>query len=181
VTVCAPLRPLDAPTRLRGRCRVCWRSCALTRHGNAWAHGAAVRLPDGRRPRCLGSGLPPLGRPGPEFDLLPEVLRARTHLLTRPHPGGTVYLLHLDPPFGHARHYTGWASDLYGRLTHHGTSDGANLLWHAAKAGGTWTLARTWPGDRNLERRLKRAGGAARRCPVCRPDLAARLVVASSG
>jgi hypothetical protein len=181
VTVYAPQCPLDAPARLRGRCRVCWRSCALTRRGNAWQHGAVVLLPDGRRPRCLGSTLPPLGQPGPEFDLLPEVLRARTRLLADAHPGGTVYLLHLDPPFGHAKHYTGWANDLYGRLAHHGTTTGANLLLHAAKAGGSWTLARTWAGDRHLERRLKRSGGAARRCPICRPDLAARLAATSSG
>jgi hypothetical protein len=90
-----------------------------------------------------------------------------------------VYLLHLDEPFGHAKHYTGWASDLYGRLAHHGTTSGANLLLHVAKAGIGWQLARTWDGDRYLERRLKRAGGATRRCPICRPDLAVRLAAAS--
>lgn len=180
MTLSAPQRPLDAPHAPRGRCRVCWRSCALTRRGLTWWHRATVRLPDGRRPRCLGSGLPPFGQPGPEFDLLPEVLRARTQTLTRPYPGGTVYLLHLDEPFGHAKHYTGWASDLYGRLAHHGTTSGANLLLHVAKAGGTWTLARTWNGDRYLERRLK-AHGATRRCPICRPDLAEQLLAASCG
>jgi hypothetical protein len=35
------------------------------------------------------------------------------------------------------------------------------------KAGITWQLARVWPGDRNLERRLKVQGGASRRCPLC--------------
>jgi hypothetical protein len=34
-------------------------------------------------------------------------------------------------------------------------------------AGITWTLARTWPGDRNRERQLKNQGGASRRCPAC--------------
>ena len=29
---------------------------------------------------------------------------------------GTVYQLHLDPPLGHARHYTGWTRDL-GRMS----------------------------------------------------------------
>jgi hypothetical protein len=185
VTVYAPQRPLDAPPRPRGRCRVCWRSCALTRRGNAWHHGA--RHPWGTflyRPEgilaCPGAGHPPLGEPGPDLEPLPGQAVDRSDL-TRPHPGGTVYLLHLDPPFGHAKHYTGWASDLYGRLAHHGTTTGANLLLHAAKAGGSWTLARTWPGDRYLERRLKRSGGAARRCPICRPDLAVRLAAASSG
>lgn len=161
---------------MRARCRVCLRSCALTRRGNVWHHGACVLLPDGRRPRCLGAGVPPLGQPGPEFDLLPEVLRARTQFLVRPYLDGTVYLLHFDEPFGHAKHYTGWASDLYGRLAHHGGPSGANLLWHVAKAGIGWSLARTWEGDRYLERRLKRRGGAARLCPVCRPELVERLL-----
>ena len=37
-------------------------------------------------------------------------------------PGGepTVYLIHFDVPYAHARHYTGWtASDLQGRLAEH--------------------------------------------------------------
>jgi hypothetical protein len=91
------------------------------------------------------------------------------------------YLLHFDAPFGHARHYTGWASDLYGRLAHHGGPGGANLLQHVAKAGIGWQLARTWDGDRYLERRLKRRGGATRRCPICCPDLAERLLASSIG
>lgn len=80
---------------------------------------------------------------------------------------GTVYLIHFNQPFGHARHYLGWASDLDGRLRHHEKGTGANLLKHARAAGVTWVLARTWPGDRHLERRLHN-GGHARRCPVCK-------------
>jgi hypothetical protein len=84
---------------------------------------------------------------------------------------GTVYLLHLSEPFGHARHYTGFASGggrgLARRLAQHGTSRGARLLAAASAAGITWELARTWPGTRTRERQLKRQGGAARRCPLC--------------
>jgi hypothetical protein len=89
-----------------------------------------------------------------------------------------VYLLHLDPPYKHARHYLGWASpgNLGQRLAHHAAGTGANLLLYAAKAGGTWRLARTWPGDRHTERRLKGRGGRARLCPVCRPELEARVL-----
>jgi hypothetical protein len=173
VTLYAPQRPLDASGRPRGRCRVCRRSCALTGRGRAWHH--AARTYGGILGRCPGAGHPPVGQPGPDLDPLPGQLVDRATLI-RPHPGGTVYLLHLDAPFGHARHYTGWASDLYGRLAHHGTTTGANLLLHVAKAGIGWQLARTWNGDRHLERRLKRAGGATRRCPLCRPDLAERLL-----
>jgi predicted GIY-YIG superfamily endonuclease len=88
---------------------------------------------------------------------------------------GTVYLLHFDRPYRHARHYLGWARNLDARLAEHGTGQGARLLQVARAAGISWTLARTWPGvTRNRERQLKRMGGAARRCPLCgidpRPD-----------
>jgi hypothetical protein len=77
----------------------------------------------------------------------------------RPGPG-TVYLLHFAEPFGHARHYLGWAGpgNLSARLAHHAAGTGANLLRHVGKAGIGWELVRTWPGDRHLERRLKNRG-----------------------
>jgi predicted GIY-YIG superfamily endonuclease len=175
VTLYAPQRPLDASGRPRGRCRTCRRSCALTRRGNAWQHGA--RTYGSTLGRCPGAGLPPAGVPGPEVAPLPgQLVVGDRELLAPARPGGTVYLLHLDEPFGHARHYTGWASDLHGRLAHHAAGTGANLLRHVAKAGIGWQLARTWQGDRYLERRIKRRGGATRRCPICRPDLADRLI-----
>jgi predicted GIY-YIG superfamily endonuclease len=82
---------------------------------------------------------------------------------------GTVYLLHFDRPFGHARHYMGWASNLDGRLRHHRRGTGANLMRHVGRAGITWRLAATWKGaTRNDERRMKNHGHA-RRCPICNP------------
>ena len=82
---------------------------------------------------------------------------------------GTVYLLHLDAPgVGHARHYSGWTTDLEARLAEHAAGRGARLLAVARSAGVGWTLARTWPGaSRARERQLKRQGGASRRCPLC--------------
>ena len=82
-------------------------------------------------------------------------------------PQGTIYLLHFSAPFGHARHYTGWASNLAARLADHEQGRGARLLAVAQAAGITWTLARTWAGPRARERQLKQQGGAARRCPLC--------------
>jgi predicted GIY-YIG superfamily endonuclease len=79
---------------------------------------------------------------------------------------GTIYLLHFSRPFKHAKHYTGWASDLESRLAEHASGRGARLLAVVKEAGITWTLARTWTGDRYLERRLKQRG-AAGRCPIC--------------
>lgn len=88
---------------------------------------------------------------------------------------GTIYLLHFDQPFGHATHYLGWAQVLEDRLAAHGTTAGANLLWHVRQAGITWQCVRTWTGDRVRERRLKNQGGKARMCPACRPALATKL------
>lgn len=81
---------------------------------------------------------------------------------------GTVYLLHFDAPFGHARHYTGWTPSLVDRLAKHAAGHGARLTQVVKDAGIGWQLARTWPGTtRTFERRLKNQGGASRRCPAC--------------
>lgn len=96
------------------------------------------------------------------------------------HVPGTVYLLHLlepyvpypdAPPWSCAQHYTGWAGGgvrgLARRLDEHGGPHGSPLLAAARAAGITWVLAWTWPGTRELERKLKRQGGARRHCPLC--------------
>jgi hypothetical protein len=89
---------------------------------------------------------------------------------------GTIYLLHFSSPFGHAKHYLGYTKvTLEARLSQHGTSDGANLMWHVRKAGITWKLARTWEGDRTRETALKRQGGHSRKCPLCRPKIEGML------
>jgi len=80
---------------------------------------------------------------------------------------GTVYLLHFDRPYQHARHYLGWTTDLDSRLAEHLAGRGARLLQVVHHAGIGWTLARTWTGPRGRERQLKRQGGASRRCPCC--------------
>jgi predicted GIY-YIG superfamily endonuclease len=82
---------------------------------------------------------------------------------------GTVYLLHLDPPLKHARHYTGWTSNLDERLEAHRTGRGARLMEVVKEAGGTFRLARTWDGPRDLERAIKNHHNAPRLCPVCSP------------
>jgi predicted GIY-YIG superfamily endonuclease len=82
-------------------------------------------------------------------------------------PGGVVYLLHFDRPYRHARHYTGWTTNLPGRLAEHTRGRGARLLAVIDQAGIGWRLSRTWSGTRGRERALKRQGGAGRRCPDC--------------
>ena len=80
---------------------------------------------------------------------------------------GVIYLLHLDRPYRHAKHYTGWTSDLETRLAEHAAGRGARLLEVVRAAGIGWTLARTWPGTRTRERQIKNQGGASRHCPQC--------------
>ncbi len=81
---------------------------------------------------------------------------------------GTVYLLHFDQPYKHARHYVGWTARNVGRrLAEHAAGHGARLLEVVRAAGIGWQLARMWPGGRDRERQIKRQGGHARHCPLC--------------
>ena len=82
----------------------------------------------------------------------------------------TVYLLHFERPFGHAKHYLGKSKHLSKRLAHHRNGTGANLMRHVKNAGIDWLCVRTWKGGSELERRLKQSGHS-RRCPVCNPNL----------
>lgn len=82
-----------------------------------------------------------------------------------------LYLLHLEPPYRHARHYLGYADDVARRVADHaaGGSRSSPLVRAALAAGSRVYLVRIWPGgDRTLERRLKRSGGSSRYCPACR-------------
>jgi hypothetical protein len=82
---------------------------------------------------------------------------------------GTVYLLHFDRPYRHARHYLGWAAagHLDSRIAAHRSGQGARLMAVITAAGIGFDLARTWPGGRPRERQIKRQGGASRCCPLC--------------
>ncbi|HEX2174216.1 MAG TPA: endonuclease, partial [Dehalococcoidia bacterium] len=66
-----------------------------------------------------------------------------------------VYLLHFDRPFGHARHYLGFARNIDARLAAHAAGHGARLTQVVRAAGIGWTLALSWDGaTRTDERRL---------------------------
>jgi predicted GIY-YIG superfamily endonuclease len=80
---------------------------------------------------------------------------------------GTVYLLHFERPYKHARHYTGWTINLKARLARHRAGSGARLVEVVTAAGIGFQLARTWPGGRDRERQIKAQGGASRYCPLC--------------
>ena len=79
-----------------------------------------------------------------------------------------VYTLHLWPPLGHARHYTGSTRKLPERLVDHALGRGARMLQVQRERGGTWVIAQTEPGGRFREYQLKNEGGASRRCHVCK-------------
>lgn len=79
----------------------------------------------------------------------------------------TVYLLHFNRPYRHARHYIGFTTNLDKRITDHLCGMGARLMEVITGAGIEWKLARTWQGDRRLERRLKEWHNAALLCPLC--------------
>ena len=49
----------------------------------------------------------------------------------------------------------------------HAAGLGARMLAVCVERGITWRVARTWQGDRNFERWLKRKKGAAWFCPLC--------------
>ncbi len=83
----------------------------------------------------------------------------------------TVYLIHLERPYRHARHYLGSTNDLPRRLRDHAAGSGSRFMEVVSDAGIAWSCVRTWPGGRTRERELKRRGGAARICPVCSGQL----------
>ena len=80
----------------------------------------------------------------------------------------TVYLLHFSEPLHHARHYLGSTANLDARLAEHRSGQGARLMEVVTGLGIGFELARTWTGDRKLERKLKRQHNAPRLCPNCR-------------
>lgn len=81
---------------------------------------------------------------------------------------GTVYLLHFNEPYHHARHYMGFTTNLAERLEAHAKGTGARLMEVIANAGLSFELARTWTGTRKDERKLKSAKNAPRFCPMCK-------------
>ena len=79
----------------------------------------------------------------------------------------TVYLIHFNRPHRHARHYIGFTTNLDQRITDHLCGMGARLMEVITDEGIEWRVARTWEGDRKLERRLKEWHNARLLCPVC--------------
>lgn len=69
-----------------------------------------------------------------------------------------------------AQHYLGYTTHLKRRLVHHQDGAGAKLTKYAVAAGCELIVARTWQGDRTLERKLKTSKHHSRLCPICNPN-----------
>lgn len=78
-----------------------------------------------------------------------------------------VYLFHFDKRLHHAGHYLGFTENLEERIRQHQSGKGANLTRVATQQGIKLILARTWKGDRALERQLKKRKNSPRLCPYC--------------
>ena len=76
-----------------------------------------------------------------------------------------VYLVCLDEPYFHPRHYVGYADDIARRIQTHRAGQGSPLLAAATAAGIGWQVVQVWPGaDRRFERKLHNRHGS-RLCP----------------
>lgn len=85
----------------------------------------------------------------------------------------TVYLLHFEQPYPAGKrpqHYLGHADpERFDRrlIEHANGSNKARLTQVMAEAGIKFVVARTWEGDFDLEKELKRRHRPAALCPVC--------------
>ncbi|MFN3250083.1 GIY-YIG nuclease family protein [Roseibium album] len=84
----------------------------------------------------------------------------------------TVYVLHFDPPYQHARHYIGYTPDASAarRVKEHQdcTAKGSPLVRAAIESGCKVVLAHEFPGaSRAFERWLKTRRDTSRWCQCC--------------
>lgn len=83
----------------------------------------------------------------------------------------TVYLNHYIDPLYHSQHYMGSTIDLRRRLNEHWQGKANCKISQAFyKKGIPFLLARTWIGDRKLERKLKDRHNHRKLCPICKEE-----------
>lgn len=84
---------------------------------------------------------------------------------------GTIYVLHFEPAYEHAKHYIGYTTKGgEARADEHVGGRGSPLVRAATARGCTVTLAAEFPGTPTDERKLKNRKNARSICPRCRPD-----------
>lgn len=88
-----------------------------------------------------------------------------------------VVLLHFDPPYEHARHYSIFAKGIgrgrdYAREVIAGRRFAPHpLVQSAIEAGCEITIAKVFAGaDRNERHRMRSNGSLSRFCPICREE-----------
>lgn len=116
--------------------------------------------------------MPPLERRSPPFQLLDVGLfvsfpQYEASLPKHDLTGKKVYLIHLETPLKHARHYLGFSENLPGRVQKHRSGQGATFMRAIAKEGISWHVSRIWEGNQEFERILKNQHNAPRLCPTC--------------
>lgn len=79
-----------------------------------------------------------------------------------------VYVLHIEPAYRHAQHYTGYSEDIERRVFEHMQGSGGRLCEVAIKAGCHLILVYVEEGaDKARERSLKSQGAGRAVCPIC--------------
>lgn len=81
----------------------------------------------------------------------------------------TVYVLHFDPPYKHARHYIGFCEGtVEKRFERHCNGNGNPLVKAAKNAGSKITVAHVFEGaSRTFERQLKNRRDVCKWCKLC--------------
>lgn len=81
---------------------------------------------------------------------------------------GTVYVLHIEPPYRHAGHYIGWTADADAsrRFVDHLYGRGSPLIKAAVEAGRIVTIELEIQAGRFVERKMHNRHGS-RVCPRC--------------
>ena len=89
----------------------------------------------------------------------------------------TVYLIHFDKPYKHARHYLGYTAleSANARLQRHKSGDGAKLLRVCNENNIDYDIVRMWDCNnihdaKVLEHKLKKQHNSAKLCPICRKE-----------
>ncbi len=83
---------------------------------------------------------------------------------------GSVYIICMDRPLAHSRHYVGWTNghSLESRFKAHKSGRGARMLRAANEEGIDYMITRVWEHkDRHFERWVKNQHNTAQFCPRC--------------
>ena len=79
-----------------------------------------------------------------------------------------VYLLHYKMPLYHSQHYLGSTSNLTNRIKlHRNGQSRAHLPLAFYKLNIDFVISKTWAGDFQLEKKLKKVKNNRKLCPIC--------------